>query len=122
MRPDSVTLAAVLCAYSYSGLVNDCLKLFESIEAEYNIVPSLEHYCCVLDMLGRVGRVSEAYDFVERFGENGNYLKVWGSLLGSCRTHGEFRLAKVVASKLVEMGLVNKNAGYHALLSNIYAD
>ncbi|MFS8030645.1 hypothetical protein Hanom_Chr17g01536471 [Helianthus anomalus] len=73
-------------------------------------------------MLGRVGRVSEAYDFVERFGENGNYLKVRGSLLGSCRTHGEFRLAKVVASKLVEMGLVNKNAGYHALLSNIYAD
>ncbi|MFS7909695.1 hypothetical protein Hanom_Chr02g00097611 [Helianthus anomalus] len=57
-------------------------------------------------MLGRVGRVSEAYDFVERFGENGNYLKVWGSLLGSCRTHGEFRLAKVVASKLVEMGLM----------------
>ncbi|KAJ0892260.1 putative tetratricopeptide-like helical domain superfamily [Helianthus annuus] len=69
IRPDSVTLVAVLCACSYSGLVDDCPKLFESIEAEYNIVPSLEHYCCVLDMLGRVGRVSEAYDFVERFGE-----------------------------------------------------
>ncbi|KAJ0671114.1 putative tetratricopeptide-like helical domain superfamily [Helianthus annuus] len=61
---------------SYSGLVDDGLKLFESIEAEYNIVLSLEHYCCVLDMLGRVGRVSEAYDFVERLGEKGNYLKV----------------------------------------------
>ncbi|KAJ0851204.1 putative tetratricopeptide-like helical domain superfamily [Helianthus annuus] len=122
IRPDSVTLVAVLCACSYSGLVDDGLKLFESIEAEYNIVPSLEHYCCVVDMLGRVGRVSEAYDFVEKLGENGNYLKVWGSLLGSCRTHGEFQLAKVVASKLVEMGLGNKNAGYHALLSNIYAD
>ncbi|KAJ0717083.1 putative tetratricopeptide-like helical domain superfamily [Helianthus annuus] len=122
IRPDSVTLVAVLCACSYSGLVDDGLKLFESIEAEYKIVPSLEHYCCVVDMLGRVGRVSEAYDFVEKLGENGNYLKVWGSLLGSCRTHGEYRLAKVVASKLVEMGFGNKNAGYHALLSNIYAD
>ncbi|KAJ0657322.1 putative tetratricopeptide-like helical domain superfamily [Helianthus annuus] len=94
IRPDSVTLVAVLCACNYSGLVDDGLKLFESIEAEYNIVSSLEHYCCVLDMLGRVGRV----------------------------THGEFQLAKVVASKFVEMGLVNKNAGYHALLSNIYAN
>ncbi|KAM0069464.1 putative tetratricopeptide-like helical domain superfamily [Helianthus debilis subsp. tardiflorus] len=122
IRPDSVTLVAVLCACNYSGLVDDGLKLFESIEADYKIVPSLEHYCCVVDMLGRVGRVSEAYDFVEKLGENGNYLKVWGSLLGSCRTHGEFQLAKVVASKLVEMGLGNKNAGYHALLSNIYAD
>ncbi|KAI7747251.1 LOW QUALITY PROTEIN: hypothetical protein M8C21_018566, partial [Ambrosia artemisiifolia] len=113
IQPDSVT---------YSGLVDEGLRLFESMEAEYNIVPSLEHYCCVVDMLGRVGRVSEAYDFVKRLGENGDHLKIWGSLLGSCRTHGEFQLAKVVAGKLVEMGVGNKNAGYHTLLSNIYAE
>ncbi|KAK1418870.1 hypothetical protein QVD17_28018 [Tagetes erecta] len=122
VQPDSVTIIAALCACSYSGLVDEGLKLFESMEAEYKIVPSLEHYSCVVDMLGRVGRVSEAYDFVTRLGENGNHLKIWGSLLGSCRTHGEFQLGKVVAGKLVEMGLGNKNAGYHALLSNMYAE
>ncbi|KAK9068162.1 hypothetical protein SSX86_012273 [Deinandra increscens subsp. villosa] len=122
IQPDSVTIIAVLCACSYSGLVDEGLKIFESMEVEYKIVPSLEHYCCVVDMLGRVGRVSEAYDFVKTLGENGNHLKIWGSLLGSCRTHGEFQLAKVVANKLVEMGVGNKNAGYHALLSNIYAE
>ncbi|KAD6453284.1 hypothetical protein E3N88_07989 [Mikania micrantha] len=119
---DSVTIIAVLCACSYSGLVDEGLKLFESMEVEYKIVPSLEHYCCIVDMLGRVGRVLEAYDFVKRLGENGNHLRIWGSLLGSCRTHGEFELAKVVANKLIEMGVGNKNAGYHALLSNIYAE
>ncbi|KAI3829068.1 hypothetical protein L1987_03182 [Smallanthus sonchifolius] len=122
VQPDSVTIIAVLCACSYSGLVDGGLKLFESVEVEYKIVPSLEHYCCVVDMLGRVGRVSEAYDFVKRLGEKGDHLRIWGSLLGCCRTHGEFQLAKVVANKLVEMGLGNKNAGYHALLSNIYAE
>ncbi|XP_076884366.1 pentatricopeptide repeat-containing protein At3g22150, chloroplastic-like [Bidens hawaiensis] len=120
--PDSVTIIAVLFACSYSGLVDEGLRLFESMEVEYNIVPSVEHYCCVVDMLGRVGRVSEAYEFVEKLGENGNDLRIWGSVLGSCRTHGEFRLAKVVVNKLVEMGFGNKNAGYHALLSNIYAE
>ncbi|KAI3700607.1 hypothetical protein L2E82_45243 [Cichorium intybus] len=122
VKPDSVTIVAVLCACSYSGLVDEGLRLFESMEEEYEIVPSVEHYSCVVDMLGRVGRVSEAYDFVQKLGEKGNDLRIWGSLMGSCRTHGEFRLGKAVAQKLVEMGVGNKNAGYHVLLSNMYAE
>ncbi|XP_024995880.1 pentatricopeptide repeat-containing protein At3g22150, chloroplastic [Cynara cardunculus var. scolymus] len=122
IQPDSVTIVAVLCACSYAGLVDEGLQLFESMEVKYKIVPSLEHYCCVVDMLGRVGRVSEAYEFVKGLGEKGNVLRIWGSLLGSCRIHGEFQLGKVVAEKLLEMGVGNKSAGYHVLLSNIYAE
>ncbi|PWA81185.1 hypothetical protein CTI12_AA189140 [Artemisia annua] len=122
VQPDSVTIVAVLSACSYSGFVNEGLQIFESMEDEYNIVPSLEHYCCVVDMLGRVGRVSEAYDFVNGLGEKGNHYRLWGSLLGCCRTHGEFQLGKVVANKLVEMGVGNKTSGYHVLLSNMYAE
>nr|XP_043630732.1 pentatricopeptide repeat-containing protein At3g22150, chloroplastic [Erigeron canadensis]XP_043630733.1 pentatricopeptide repeat-containing protein At3g22150, chloroplastic [Erigeron canadensis]XP_043630735.1 pentatricopeptide repeat-containing protein At3g22150, chloroplastic [Erigeron canadensis]XP_043630736.1 pentatricopeptide repeat-containing protein At3g22150, chloroplastic [Erigeron canadensis]XP_043630737.1 pentatricopeptide repeat-containing protein At3g22150, chloroplastic [Eriger len=122
IEPDSVTIVAILCACSYSGLVDEGLQLFESMEVEYKIVPSVEHYCCVVDMLGRVGRVSEAYNFVKTLGENGNHLRIWGSLLGYCRIYGEFQLGKVVASKLVEMGVGNKNAGYNVLLSNMYAE
>ncbi|XP_023763168.1 pentatricopeptide repeat-containing protein At3g22150, chloroplastic [Lactuca sativa] len=122
IKPDSVTIVAVLCACSYSGLVDEGLQLFESMEEEYEIVPSVEHYCCVVDMLGRVGRVLEAYDFVKGLGEKGNDLKIWGSLMGCCRIHGEFELGKVVGEKLVEMGVGDKNSGYHVLLSNMFAE
>nr|GEU46888.1 pentatricopeptide repeat-containing protein At3g22150, chloroplastic [Tanacetum cinerariifolium] len=122
VQPDSVTIVAVLSACSYSGFVNEGLQIFESMEDDYNIVPSLEHYCCVVYMLGRVGRVSEAYDFVNGLGEKGNHYRLWGTLLGSCRTHGEFQLGKFVANKLVEMGVGNKTSGYHVLLSNMYAE
>ncbi|XP_071732504.1 pentatricopeptide repeat-containing protein At3g22150, chloroplastic-like [Rutidosis leptorrhynchoides] len=122
VRPDSVTMVAVLCACSYSGLVNEGLDLLKSMKTEYEINPTFEHYCCVVDMLGRVGRVSEAYEFVKRLEEKGNHVRIWGSLLGSCRTHGEYELGEIVANKLVEMGVGSMNSGYSVLLSNMYAE
>ncbi|KAL6347125.1 hypothetical protein AAG906_012706 [Vitis piasezkii] len=121
IKPDSVTFVAILSACSYAGLVDEGLRIFQSMEREYKIQPSAEHYCCVADMLGRVGRVVEAYEFVKGLGEEGNTFGIWGSLLGACRIHGEFELGKVVANKLLEMEKGSSLTGYHVLLSNIYA-
>ncbi|KAK9284490.1 hypothetical protein L1049_023663 [Liquidambar formosana] len=121
ITPDAITFVAVLSACSYAGLVDEGLQIFESMEREYRIQPSAEHYCCVADMLGRVGRVVEAYEFVKELGEEGNIMGIWGSLLGACRIHGEFELGKVVAEKLLDMETRNGMTGYHVLLSNIYA-
>ncbi|XP_071723678.1 pentatricopeptide repeat-containing protein At3g22150, chloroplastic [Rutidosis leptorrhynchoides] len=124
IKPDAISLVAVLSACSYSGLVDEGLRLFHSMEAEYGIRPTTEHYCCVADMLGRVGRVSEAYEFVNSLGDEGNKIEIWGSLLGACRLHGKFKLGELVAQKMLEMddGGNNAASGYHVLLSNIYAD
>ncbi|KAL8161090.1 hypothetical protein V2J09_012579 [Rumex salicifolius] len=120
--PDSITLVAALSACSHSGLVDEGLKIFNSMETEYGIKPSTEHYCCVVDMLGRVGRFKEAFWFAEELGKEGNAIRAWGSLLFSCKIHGEYELAKFVGDKLLELEYESGMSGYHVLLSNIYAD
>lgn len=122
IRPDAVTLVAILSACSYSGFVDEGLQIFESMEREYEIRPSYEHHCCIADMLGRVGRVAEAYEFVKELGERGNNFRILGSLLAACRKHGEFELGKTVANKLLQMERGKGLSGYHVLLSNIYAE
>ncbi|WCJ28115.1 Tetratricopeptide repeat (TPR)-like superfamily protein [Euphorbia peplus] len=122
IRPDPVTFVAVLAACSYMGLVDEGLQIFESMKRDFKIQPSTQHYCCVADMLGRVGRVQEAFKFVEQLGEEGNVIEIWGSLLGACRLHGQIELGEVVARKLLEMGSVDRLSGYQVLLSNMYAE
>ena len=122
IKPDAITFVAVLSACSYTGLVEEGLQIFELMEKEYNIQPSTAHYGCVVDMLGRVGRVVEAYEFVRGLGEEGNVQEIWGSLLGACRIHEQFELGKVVAKKLLELETRNDITGYHVLLSNMYAE
>lgn len=118
LKPDGITLVAVMAACSYTGLVDEGLELYESIKPEFRIP---EHYCCVVDMLGRAGRVEEAYKFVLELGEKGNVVGIWGSLLAACKVHQKFELAKVVAEKLFEIETEVNQTGYHVLLSNVYA-
>jgi hypothetical protein len=74
----------------------------------------------VADMIGRVGKVVEAYEFVKGLGEDGNTMEIRGSLLGAYKNL-RIELWKVVARKLLNMGS-EKRMGYHILLSNIYAE
>ncbi|CAL1352176.1 unnamed protein product [Linum trigynum] len=124
VKPDAVTLVAVLSACSHAGLVDEGLRIFNSMEMDFNIEPSVQHYCCVADMLGRVGRVVEAYEFVEQLGEKGDVLQIWGSVLGACRLHGCSELAETVGEKirqLEEAALHGGVGGYQVLMSNMYA-
>ncbi|XP_050230828.1 pentatricopeptide repeat-containing protein At3g22150, chloroplastic [Mercurialis annua] len=122
IQPDAITFVAVLSACSYAGLVDEGLQIFESMKRDFKIQPSTEHYCCVTDMLGRVGRVFEAYEFVKQLGEDGNVMEVWGSLLGACRLHGHIDLGEKVATRLLDLHKLDRMAGYHVLLSNMYAE
>ncbi|CAN0910297.1 Pentatricopeptide repeat-containing protein At3g22150, chloroplastic [Linum grandiflorum] len=116
VKPDAVTIVALLSACSYCGLVNEGLEVFKSMEKEFGIEPTVQHYCCVADMLGRAGRVAEAYEFVEQLGEKGNVVQIWGSVLGACRLHGHKELGEAVLKRIEGIG----GAGYQVLMSNIY--
>ncbi|XP_010036081.1 pentatricopeptide repeat-containing protein At3g22150, chloroplastic [Eucalyptus grandis] len=122
IEPDAITFVAVLSACSYAGLVDEGLQIFRLMEREYKIQPSTEHYCCIADMLGRVGRVREAFEFVNELGEDGNKLAIWGSLLGACKIHRHFEIGESVARKMIELGIGNNSSGYQVLLSNLHAE
>ncbi|XP_010553704.1 PREDICTED: pentatricopeptide repeat-containing protein At1g56690, mitochondrial-like [Tarenaya hassleriana] len=118
IMPNEVTFVAILSACSYTGKVEEGLKIFESMESKYRVKPISEHYSCVVDMLGRAGRVDEAMRLIESMTMEPD-AAAWGSLLGACRTHSRLDLAEVAATKLIE--IEPENSGTYILLSNIYA-
>ncbi|KAL9995144.1 putative tetratricopeptide-like helical domain superfamily [Helianthus debilis subsp. tardiflorus] len=63
-EPDGITLIGVICACSHMGLVKDGFKYFNSMVDEYSIIPQIEHYGCMVDLLSRAGLIEEAVEFV----------------------------------------------------------
>ncbi|KAK6288506.1 hypothetical protein POUND7_000047 [Theobroma cacao] len=118
MMPDDITFVGVLTACSYTGKVKEGLEIFELMKSKYLVEPKTEHYACMVDLLGRAGKVNEAMNLIEKMPVEADAI-VWGSLLGACRTHGKLDLAEVAARKLLQ--LEPENAGPYILLSNIYA-
>ncbi|PIA24943.1 LOW QUALITY PROTEIN: hypothetical protein AQUCO_14200014v1, partial [Aquilegia coerulea] len=119
MRPDAVTFLGSLSACSHGGLVEEGLQVFRSMINVHNVRPRGEHYACVVDMLGRAGRLEEAEQFIVDMGIESDVL-VWEALLSACRTHGERQLGERSAQKIKELD--PKNDGPYVLLANIYGD
>ena len=111
--PDSVTLLSALAACSHAGLVDQGIQLFSSISN-----PTKEHYCCAVDLLGRVGRLDEA----ERLATAAPFPPdpvIWSSLLHSCRIHKDQTLARRAATWLFTMA--PPDAAPFVIMSNICA-
>ncbi|KAM5550427.1 putative pentatricopeptide repeat-containing protein [Rosa sericea] len=118
IKPDNVIITAVLSACSHAGLVNEGLKIFYTIEAVYGVKPTVEQYACVVDLLGRGGRVDDAFSFVSKMPIEAN-ANIWGTLLGACRTHHMVDLGRIVADHLFEIEV--DNIGNYVVMSNLYA-
>ncbi|KAM7264353.1 hypothetical protein ACFE04_002036 [Oxalis oulophora] len=117
--PDAVTFVVVLYACSHSGMVDTGLKIFHGMSKEFGIIPGPEHYACVVDLLGRAGRLDQAKKLIQEMPVEPNLI-VWIALLSGCRTHGNIELGEYAAKKLSELGV--ENDGIFTLLSNLYAD
>ncbi|XP_019177876.1 PREDICTED: pentatricopeptide repeat-containing protein At4g32430, mitochondrial-like [Ipomoea nil] len=94
-------------------------EIFNSMTRDFSIEPSAEHYSCVVDMLGRAGRLNEAEQFMSRI-PGGPGISALQSLLGSCRTHGNVEMAKRVGEALI--ALEPEHSGSFVLMSNLYAE
>ncbi|PQP96832.1 hypothetical protein Pyn_11677 [Prunus yedoensis var. nudiflora] len=83
----------------HAGLVEEGRKHFESMIKDYSISPGVEHYACMVDLLGRAGCLLEAYKFIETMPVEPD-AGVWGALLSACRIHGNVELAELVVQDL----------------------
>ncbi|CAL1409963.1 unnamed protein product [Linum trigynum] len=119
VKPDNVIFTAVLSACSHSGFIDKGLKIFDSLEKVYGIRPTVEQYCCVVDLLARGGRIHDAYTLVSGMVKGAANASIWGALLGACKTHNEVELGKTVADSLFEMEA--NDVGNYVVLSNIFA-
>lgn len=118
VRPDGNTFMGLLCACTHAGLVNEGRQYFNSMVNVFSLPPTIEHYGCMVDLLGRAGHLEEAHNLIKDMPMEPNTI-VWGALLGGCRLHRDTKLAEHVLKKLIE--LEPWNSGNYVLLSNIYS-
>ncbi|XP_006843075.3 putative pentatricopeptide repeat-containing protein At2g01510 [Amborella trichopoda] len=118
IAPDHVTYVNVLHACSYAGMVEEGYWHFRSMSEDFGISPYPDHYACMVDLLGRCGRLDEAEEFVESMPIEPDGV-IWGALLGACRTHRHVELAERAAERLFAIEPMN-SVGY-VLLANIYS-
>lgn len=119
LKPDSVAFTVVLSACSQAGLVEEGKKYFNMLRDRYSISPLVDHYACLVDLLGKAGRLGEAYELIKSLPVE-PHVGAWGALLGACRLHCNIELGDVVAKRLFEME--PHNGGNFVSLSNIYAN
>ncbi|RZC64045.1 hypothetical protein C5167_025795 [Papaver somniferum] len=122
VKPDDITFIGVLSACNHAHMVDEGRSYFESMKTIYQIEPKLEHYGCLVDLLGRAGKISEAEDIVEKIPNIDNVddlLPLWGSLLGACKIHGNVETSERIAKRL--SAKESNSSGILTLLANIYA-
>ncbi|KAI3798710.1 hypothetical protein L1987_33988 [Smallanthus sonchifolius] len=118
VKPNDITFICVLNACSRMGLVKEGLRVFETMTNVYGIMPSVQHYGCLVDLLGGAGMLEQAKKVVTEMPLEPDFY-VLGALLNACRVHGDVELGSEMVEGLVERGL--DLSGVHVLLSNIYA-
>ncbi|KAL6278807.1 hypothetical protein ACE6H2_022408 [Prunus campanulata] len=126
IKPNAVTFTSLLSACCHSGLVEEGLHLFHMMKSNFDVMPQMQHYGCIVDMLSRRGYWKEAYEFIVGMPVEPDAV-LWRSLLSACKVHGDVAMGEKVGKKLLHIqsaqtcaDLTLKSEDYVAL-SNIYA-
>ncbi|XP_055817307.1 putative pentatricopeptide repeat-containing protein At5g37570 [Solanum dulcamara] len=116
--PDDVSLKIILTACSRSELVKEGFRIFNLMTNKYSVKLSPDHYACVVDLLGRSGKLKDAYELIKSMPVE-PHAGAWGALLGACKLHCDIELGEEISNRLFE--LEPQNTGNYVLLSDIYA-
>lgn len=117
IAPNEVTLLSVLSACSHAGLVVEGRSLFQKMVQCHGIKPKIQHYGCMVDLLGRAGLLREAKELIEHMPIKPDSV-IWRSLLSACLVHGNLAMAEMAGKMIIE--LEPDDDGVYILLWNIY--
>ncbi|KAH0453320.1 hypothetical protein IEQ34_017644 [Dendrobium chrysotoxum] len=117
-KPDYVTFVSLLSACNHAGLVDKGLTYYKLMTYKFGISPRIEHCACIIDLLGRSGRLTEAEKFIEEMSILPNSL-IWRSLLSASRTHRRLDTGQKAAMHLLQLDPLDDSA--YVLLANAYA-
>ncbi|XWS24559.1 hypothetical protein CRYUN_Cryun28dG0113000 [Craigia yunnanensis] len=116
-EPDYITFVNILSACSHMGLVDRGWAYFNMMSDKFGIDQRVEHYACMVDMLGRAGKLDEAKEFIESATID-HGMCLWRILLSACRNFRNYELGAYAGEKLMELGSQESSA--YVLLSSIY--
>ncbi|XP_021898574.1 pentatricopeptide repeat-containing protein At3g21470 [Carica papaya] len=120
-KPDGITFLSLLSACAHGGFVEEGLEIFSKMEGKYGLAPNVKHYGCLVDILGRAGKLKEAYDVIKKMPMKPNDA-VWVALLGACRIHVDMDMAEKILEEVNRSDLkCSGNDSQFVLVSNVYA-
>ncbi|GJN05113.1 hypothetical protein PR202_ga22718 [Eleusine coracana subsp. coracana] len=119
LEPNAVTFLGVLGCCAHAGAVDVGREIFQSMQCDYGIEPVIEHYGCMVDLLGRSGLLEEAHALIREMPMKPNPA-IWGALLSACRAHAGLGIAEVALKELID--LEPWNSGNYVLLANLFAE
>ncbi|PON97130.1 Pentatricopeptide repeat [Trema orientale] len=117
-KPDHICFTAVLTACNHAGFLERGIEYFNKMIKDYELVPELDQYACLVDLYARNGHLRKAKELMEKMPCSPNYV-MWSSFLGFCKVYGEVELGRVAAKELIEMEPCN--AAPFVTLAHIYA-
>ncbi|CAO1942314.1 unnamed protein product [Urochloa humidicola] len=118
VEPNEITFLTLLYACSHSGLKDEGMECFEFMTKTYGLQPSVKHYTCIVDLLGRSGRLNEAEALILSMPVRPDGV-IWKTLLSACKIQKNFVMAERIAERVIELD-PHDSASY-VLLSNIRA-
>ncbi|KAK7324824.1 hypothetical protein VNO77_28694 [Canavalia gladiata] len=125
VKANEATFTSLLSACCHGGFVEEGLQLFHEMKSKFGVTPLIQHYGCIVDLLGRAGKLKEAYEFIMGMPINPDAV-MWRTFLGACKIHGDVVMGEKVGKFLVQLQerscpeLDPKSEDYVAL-SNVYA-
>ncbi|KVI01830.1 pentatricopeptide repeat-containing protein At5g48910 [Cynara cardunculus var. scolymus] len=118
ISPTDVTYISVLTACSHAGLVDQGMSIFNQLVQTVGLEPRIEHYGCMVDLLGRAGRLKDAEELILKMpGEPDDV--VLKALLGACKKHGNIEIGERMGNRLLEID--PEDGAPYVALSNMYA-
>ncbi|XP_043721538.1 putative pentatricopeptide repeat-containing protein At3g15130 [Telopea speciosissima] len=117
--PDEVTYLAVLSACSHAGLIEESHKYFSRLCKDHQCEPKIEHYACMVDLLGRAGRLEEARNLIKTMPFEPS-VGIWQTLLSACRLHKDLDIGREVGEVLLKLDC--DNPVNHVMMSNLYVE
>ncbi|KAJ0962387.1 hypothetical protein J5N97_030215 [Dioscorea zingiberensis] len=118
IKPNHVTFVGVLTACRHVGLVDEGLYYYDTMQAKYGIVPTREHCSCIIDLLARSGRLTDAERFIDEMPYEADIVML-KTLLAACRVYSNVQIGKRATEGILKID--PSNSGAYVLMCNIYA-
>ncbi|PKU63430.1 pentatricopeptide repeat-containing protein At4g35130, chloroplastic [Dendrobium catenatum] len=117
-EPNESTFLSVLSACSVCGFIDKGWMYFDIMQKEHKVNPQIEHYGCLVDLLGRSGDLEKALQLIETMPVVPT-SRIWGSLLTASRYNNNIQVAEVAAKRIFDID--HDNTGCYVILYGLYA-
>ncbi|KAJ9166622.1 hypothetical protein P3X46_021342 [Hevea brasiliensis] len=118
LKPNEVTFLGVLTACRHAGLIEEAWNIFKSMKFNYGLEPHIEHYYCMVELLGQAGCFNEAMKLIAEMPFKPDKT-IWSSLLGACGTLGNTELVSTIEENLLATS--PDDPSVYVMLSNAFA-